>query len=629
VTAGPTIDELLAEGNRREDAGDIDGAMRHYQQARAIDANHPRISLNVANALQKSGRFSEAARMLQHALTQTPESVAAHFNLGGVFVAQRRLVEAAQEYRTVLRLQPDLPEAEVMLAQVHDAEGRLDEAEQALRRALALRPDFAGAALNLGELFMRQHRYDEAEDWLRRAEAMDDSLATVHAALGSLYLKSGRHSEARSAYEAASARDPGRQVTGSSPLFALNFRSDVPAETVFDEHVRVGTHLTRTGGIPFTSWTCAAQSDRLLRIGYVSADFRKHPIGLFIRPVLALHDREHFEVHCYSNDASDDEITHDLRHKADHWHPIAGLDDVLVIERIRSDAIDVLVDLSGHTERNRLAVFARHPAPVQATWMGYLNTTGVRAMDYRICDAYTDPPGETERFNTERLQRLPHSQWCYAPYYDVPDVHTPHPDRPDGLVFGSFNQVSKITDATVALWSDVLRRVPEGELVIMDVPAGRARAALLDRFTREGVDASRITMHGRKDILSYFSAIGHVDIALDTTPYNGATTTLDTLWMGTPVVALRGQTGIARGGFSILSTLGLEELIAETPDAYVEANVRLAKDPAARSRLRTSLRTRLMASPLTDTRAFVADLEAAYRVMWRRWCDEQLRRPRA
>ncbi len=425
MTPGPTIDELLAEGNRREDAGDVDGAMRYYQQARAIDANHPRVSLNVANALQKSGRFSEAARMLQYALTRMPDSVAAHFNLGGIFVAQRRLIEAAQEYSTALRLQPDLPEAEVMLAQVYDADGRMVDAEQALRRALALRPDFAGAALNLGELYLRQHRYDEAEDWLRRAEAMDGTLATVHVALGSLYLKTGRHAEARRAYEAASARDPGRRVTGSSPLFALNFRSDLPPTTVFEEHARVERPSERE---PRASGSCrgrvaaARRGQRRLRESATCrATFASIRSACSSARCSRSTIREQFDVYCYSNDTTEDEITRELRQTADHWSVTGGLDDRLVADKIRGDAIDVLIDLSGHTERHRLAVFARHPAPVQATWMGYLNTTGVRAMDYRICDAYTwtQSSANPETLSTEKLYRLPHdSQWCYTPYYE-------------------------------------------------------------------------------------------------------------------------------------------------------------------------------------------------------------------
>ena len=426
-------------------------------------------------------------------------------------------------------------------------------------------------------------------------------------------------------HEAAGARDPEGRATDSSPLFALNFRTDLSAAAGSTSMRAWGRSSRESRAFGFMSWPCAARPERRLRIGYVSGDFRKHPIGLFIRPVFAQHDRDQVDVYCYSNDTTDDEITRELRNSADHWSAIAGLDDRLVTDRIREDAIDVLIDLSGHTERHRLAVFARHPAPVQATWMGYLNTTGVRAMDYRICDAYTDPAGATESFSTEQLYRLPHSQWCYAPYYDIAPVTVPHRERPDALVFGSFNQVSKITEACVDRWSEVLRRLPHSELVILDVPPGRSRSALLDRFARAGVDVARITARGREDILSYFTAIGNVDIALDTMPYNGATTTLDTLWMGTPLIALRGDTGIARGGFSILSTLCLPELIAETPAAYVEANVQLARDAAERTRLRTLLRPRLMASPLADTRGFVSDLEAGYRTMWRRWCDEQLR----
>jgi predicted O-linked N-acetylglucosamine transferase (SPINDLY family) len=357
-----------------------------------------------------------------------------------------------------------------------------------------------------------------------------------------------------------------------------------------------------------------------LRLAYVSGDFGPHPVAFFLRPILQHHDRSQFEVYCYSNSSQPNEIEPTLRARSDHWRTIAGLDDTRVIDQIRSDRIDILVDLSGHTNRGRLPVFARHPAPVQATWLGYLNTTGLPAMDYRITDAHTDPIGMTEHLHAERLVRMPHSQWCYFAWEEVAPIARPHADRPDAIVFGSFNQYAKITDASLALWSRILAQLPGAEVVVFDVRQARSAHVLLARMQAHGIDAGRVKLRGREPVRDYFAAIGNVDVALDTIPYNGATTTLDALWMGVPVVGLRGDRGISRGTYSILRALRADELVARSADEYVALNVRLAREPGWRAHLRQSLRPRLAASPLMDPKGFTRDLEACYRQMWRNWC---------
>jgi predicted O-linked N-acetylglucosamine transferase (SPINDLY family) len=337
------------------------------------------------------------------------------------------------------------------------------------------------------------------------------------------------------------------------------------------------------------------------------------------------HDRSEFEVFGYSNSSQVNAVEPTLRACADHWRTIADLDDSRVIDQIRRDRIDVLVDLSGHTNRGRLAVFARHPAPVQVTWLGYLNTTGVPAMDYRITDAHTDPEGLTEHLHTETLVRMPYSQWCYFAWQDIERVAKPHTQRPGAMVFGSFNQYAKITDRCLALWSRILARVPHAELLVFDVRQEKTKDAFLARIKALGLDPARVTLRGREPVRDYFAALGNVDVALDTLPYNGATTTFDALWMGVPVVGLRGDRGIARGTYSILRTLHADDLIAHSDDEYVAINARLATDPGWRMRLREELRSRLAASPLMDVRGFTRALEDAYRAMWRAWCASSQR----
>ncbi len=291
--------------------------------------------------------------------------------------------------------------------------------------------------------------------------------------------------------------------------------------------------------------------------------------------------------------------------------------------RFVSEEIDILVDLSGHTEHNRLSLFAMHPAPIQVAWLGYLNTTGLATMDYRICDWHTDPEGATEHLHTEHLHRMPHSQWCYAPFYDVPLAPPFSGGRANAVVFGSFNQYAKISDPCLDLWCRILARVPGSRLAVVGVPGGKTEDAFRQRLAARNVEIGRVEVRDRLGILDYFAAIASVDIALDTFPYNGATTTLDTLWMGVPLVALHGDRGTARSGYSILQSMQLPELVASGLDDYVELNVRLARERSWRDRLRATLRDRLASSPLMDSAAFVVDLESAYRRMWRAWCDSR------
>jgi predicted O-linked N-acetylglucosamine transferase (SPINDLY family) len=310
-----------------------------------------------------------------------------------------------------------------------------------------------------------------------------------------------------------------------------------------------------------------------------------------------------------------------LERFAAKWRDVSPLGDRELAERVRNDAIDVLVDLSGHTAHNRLSTFALRPAPVQVTWLGYLNTTGLSTIDWRICDRHTDPPGETDRFYVERLFRMPASQWCYYPWHDAPACFGSRASKPDRLVFGSFNQHHRISDACLALWCRVLQRLPNAQILLLDVPHRAIAGHLYARFSHHGIAKDRIEMRERLPLSEYFAAINAVDIALDTTPYSGATTALNALWMGVPVVGLQGKHPLSRGTVSVLRTADLPELTADSTDEYVAVNVRLAEDINWRQDLRSTLRERLRKSPLMDAPAFVSALEIGYRMMWHHLCD--------
>ncbi len=579
-------DRLLQAGNEVEDAGDAVAALARYQEAERAAPGYARVQMNLGNALAKLQRIHEAEQAYREAMRLQPGLATARCNLAQLLASGGDSLEAERLLREALAIDPALAEAEVSLANLMTASKREGEAEAHLRRALALRSDYHGAAYNLGHLLVRQDRFDEAIDLLALGSAIDpDALSWM--------------------------------------LFPLNNRPDLSPSRVHALHARIGTTIAARTGRPYTSWDNAPTSDRRLRVGYVSGDFRAHPVGMLMKPVLEHHHRSGMDIHCYANNVASDSITDTLRQCAPNWHDIAMLSHDEFAELVRRHGIDILVDLSGHTNRNRLSAFARHPAPVQVTWMGYLNTTGLAAMDYRLCDRHTNPPGETEAFHTEELVRLPHSQWCYSPWLAPVDFARTE-GAPGKIRFGSVNNSTKISDMCADLWAEILRGEPRLELTVLDVSPDQ-REKLLGRFATRGVDPARIVPHARMPVGEYYEVVGNLDGVLDTCPYNGGTTTLDTLWMGTPLIAMKGDRPVARSAFSIMSTLGMSELIASTPAEYVARNLELARDRAWRQRLRSTLRERLRTSPLMDGDAFVADLESCYRKMWLSWCESRRR----
>ena len=504
--------------------------------------------------------------------------------------------------------------------------GELDGALDCYRQAARCAPDYSRVHLNIGNALRTMHRTDEARAAFGEAIRLAPNDAKGHFNLALLCSVVADFATARAELQEVMRLQPDfvtRVLDAESfILFAAGLRGDMDPETLAREHFRVGKAIAEASAPAYDYWANPPDPLRKLLVGYVSADFGPHPVALFLRPVLERHDRARFDVYCYSNAALGTPVGPGFQ-QLSSWREVATLTDRECSELVRADEIDILVDLSGHSEGHRLGMFAQHPAPVQATWLGYLNTTGLTAMDYRVCDWQTDPEGETERLHTEQLVRLPQSQWCYEPWGAVATPTTQHCDATAPVVFGSFNQYAKISDVCLDLWSRILGRVPKSRLTILDVRDEHSRARILERLARRGIPPERVELHGREPIADYHHAISSVDIALDTWPHNGATTTFDALWMGTPLIALRGDRGIARSSASILHTLGMLDLIAETTERYVNLNVRLALDPERRMTLRGELRPRLMRSALMNMNAFVADLEAAYRGMWTRWCTSQ------
>ena len=601
--------DLVAAGNQAEAQGRIPQACDLYRQAIDADPSHAPAHLNLGAALEARGDLDGAVRAYQRLLEIDPQNPFAHYNLANVAVARGALQASEELLRKALAGKPDFPEACVLLAHVLDSGGRAEAAAAHLARAVELRPGYAGAWHNLGLALRKLERFDEAEDALRRAIALQPDYVASYEALGALLRSEGRIREALEVYAAA----PRTAQLESAELFTLLFSESVPDAQILERHRALAARLEAVAPLTHAR---PADAQKRLRIGFVSPDLHTHPIALFLLPVLERRDRAAFEMRCYMTGPGGDAVTERLRGLADGWCEAAGMSDAELVRAVRADGIDILVDLAGHAGTLRLGVFAQQAAPVQAAWLGYLHTTGLRRMQYRLCDAHTDPPGASEGRHTEKLARLPHSQWCYRPFLDVSPLAAPPCASRGHVTFGSFNHPSKLSDGVRERWRELLAQLPDAELVVLGVPPGRATRALLD-----ALPASRVRVVPRAGMEGYFRWYNEVDIALDTFPYGGGTTTCDALWMGVPVVCALGERSVSRSAASLLTTAGLADWIAPHPGAYVELAVRKARDIGELANLRATLRARMQASPLMDEAGFAANLQRALRRMWRDWCD--------
>jgi predicted O-linked N-acetylglucosamine transferase (SPINDLY family) len=406
-----------------------------------------------------------------------------------------------------------------------------------------------------------------------------------------------------------------RCLMASNLLYTLHFDPAQDRASIWREHLQWHEKFIRPHIKPFTGYPNDPSADRHLRVGYVSPDFSQNPVGRFMLPLLANHDHKEFEIFCYSDIRRPDAMTERLRACADVWRPSAGVSDERLIETIRADQIDILVDLSLHTRDNRLLVFAHKPAPVQVTYLAYCSTTGLEAMDYRLTDPYMDPPGRDDDCYSETSVRLPHCFWCYQPIVEQLEVSELPGLRNGCITFGCFNNYSKVSPLSFSNWCRLLKQIPGSRLVLFADP-GEHRQRAWEQFEKEGLDPTRLWFSPFLPAEQYLRQYQQIDIALDPFPYGGGTTTFDALWMGVPVVSLAGDTAVSRAGFSILSNLGLPQLVTTNWDDYITIATQLAKDLPRLGELRSTMRQRMQDSPLMDAPRFARNVEAAFRQMW-------------
>lgn len=564
-----------------------------------------------------------AEEYCRKALTLDPKLASAHFNLGISLRSQGKLEEACQSFRRATELRPQYSEAMDALAHAYISLYDWPAAAQVLNETIAIWPNKAEIHNNLGSVFQAMGRLRDAIASYEAALKINPRLAVTLDSLGSAYQSQGDFENAERYYRQCLSAVPANLQTRSNLLMLQNYLPDSDSAKVFEEHLEWGR--VAEGRIPHLgSIEPSGNSQRRIRIGYLSPDFREHSVASFIEPVLREHDRSRFEVWCYSNLPKPDGTTLRIKAAVDGWRDIDKLTDAEAAHLVREDRIDILVDLAGHSGNNRLGIFAAQPTPLQLTYLGYPNTTGLDTIAYRITDGVADPVCE-EVYYSEKLLRLDGCFLCYQPPADAPEV-APLPAQVNGhITFGSFNNYSKINSGVLQLWAKVLRQVP-GSRLLLKCPAltdDSVRARASTDFQTLGIDVERVELLGHtRTRQEHLSLYARVDIALDTFPYNGTTTTCEALWMGVPVLSLVGKHHAGRVGATLLSAAGLTEWLSNTPESFVATAQARAADMAGLARLRGLLRGQIAGSELCNAAGFVHRLEDALLQAWDRNVQE-------
>lgn len=611
-------------GNVLLHQGRPDAALAEYQTALRINPDDAGALCSLGNALSSLQRLDEAAQSYEAAIRLNPNLFEAYYNLGNLSLAQKRYARAVEFYQRAQSLNPNYAALYNNLGNALKQQGLSNQAIDQYRHAVQLNPGYAMAYNNLGILLKERADLEQAEIHTQHALNIQADNVEAYVNLGNVRLLQGRTGEAILCLQKALAIEPARADVHSALLMYMHYIDDYSPEQLLAA-ARDWAARYAPGETSQPPSANSPDPKRCLRIGYVSADFYNHPVGYLIEAVLAWHNKSRYETFCYNNSDRNDELTARLRRTATHWRDMREVSEEMFAEQIRRDGIDILIDLSGHTADNRLMVFARKAAPVQASWLGYFDTTGMDAIDYLLADRVLIPHGD-ERFYAEQVVRLPNAYLCFSP----PEVDL-QPNSPPALesgtvTFGCFNNNAKITKKVVACWSKLLHALPQAQLYLKSKPFKDAtvRESYMKMFARNGITAERLRFAGGSPRDEFLAAHHEVDIALDPFPFNGCMTTIWALWMGVPVVNLRGDHYVARMGETILSNVGLPEYVTDTPEDYVAKVIALATDLPRLAALRQGLRKRLLGSPLCDGQHFTRHLEEAYRAMWTSWCRRKI-----
>jgi len=621
---------IVASAPRTGDAHHLLGIIAHRSGRVMEAAGHVRAAIkadpnqaefhNTLGAIERAaGRLDAAIASFEAALAIQPGHAQAVANLGNALAQAGRFHEAAARYRQALSITPNAPGILNNLGNVLRETGEIDGAIESFAAALQLQPNYLEARTNLGVALVSADRNGEAIEQYRKALALDANHLPALANLGNALLATGDHMRAQAAYDRALAIKPDFAGVQLNVVALQNYLDDATAARTLAFAQRFGAGLPSGGSVTLGNDRSPA---RLLRVGLVSGDLRDHAVARFLLPLLVAHDKAVLEFVAYSTSHIEDKITAAIRQHVGLWRTIKGMPADAAVALIRSDAIDILIDLSGYTEGARLDIFARRGAPVQVGWLGYSGTTGVPAMDSVLADRWVAPDGSEPEFS-ETPWRLPDSYLCFG----TPDWPEPGPlpaSRNGHVTFGSFNNIGKLGPRTVQTWLEVMRAVPHAHLLIKSSKGGlQARLDELQAmFAAGGIDPARLQFVDRvTDFSAHLALYNEIDIALDPFPYNGTTTTCEALYMGVPVLTRRGDSFVSRVGESLMQSVGLPDWVADDSADYIARAVRFASDLEGLADLRTGLRTRFAASALGDAPRFARHFESALRGMWRQWCS--------
>lgn len=652
----PDLGAAIAEAQRYQQSGNLKAAKSVYADVLKRDPDNAEVLHYLGCLLEEMGSASQAIKLLSKAVKINPvahtyfyivanmlvrqgdsvgaiphyrevirlkkDCALAHYNLGRILSGFGRRMEAKACFQTAIQSKVNFAESYNCLSLEFKYEGDLDGAINACREAIRIKPDFADAHCNLGGVYLLMQRLPEAMEAYRGAVKFQPHNAKYHSNLGGVLLCLGKQREAIASFENALQIDPIDAFTRSNLILASSYATANAAALQLQtaKWDRIHAMPLRGALMPHRN---KPDPQRRLRVGYVSGDFRNHAAAYWIEPLLTSLNNVDFAVVCYSNSARGDAVTERIKPFADTWFECATLTDEALAERIRADGIDILVDLSSHTEGHRLLTFARQPAPIQVSWFGFPVSTGLQAMQYRFTDAIIDPPGETEDFYSEKLIRLSRFYAAFRPDRAAPDVCEGPVGRNGFVTFVSFNTFAKIAPSMLELWATILSGTPHSRLILQaaGLEGADMAEAILSAFTGQGVDHDRLTLRGWTDIEDYLRLGQEADIALDPFPFNGGVTTCHALWMGLPVITMSGHSAASRVGASLLGRMGLAECVASDQDAYRDKAISLAEDRNKLAALRASLRTRMETAGLLDGSGLAREVEVAFRAMWCTWCE--------
>tara|TARA_R110001592_G_scaffold65203_2_gene200289 strand:- start:10515 stop:12296 length:1782 start_codon:yes stop_codon:yes gene_type:complete len=584
------IDQTMQKAYGLHQQGELSSAEKLYQQILQLDPKHPEANRLLGVIAFSFGRYKDASQLLINAIAAKPKFAQNYFILGGIY------------------------------KQLND----LDKAIISYKKCIVLKPDFIEAYNNLGLIYKSKKMFSDAITCFQNALKHQPGSAFTWSNLGNALKETGRMDEALKALEKSFSIDPNFSAAYSNYLMALNYGADNNLEFVFKQHTHWESYCPST--LKAKRFEFQGRETKLkLRIGYISPDFHTHSVAYFIEPLLKAHDKEHVELFGYYNNSIFDE-THDrIQSYFDHWTTISEMPDQLVADKIFEDKIDILVDLAGHSANNSLPVFYQKPAPIQVTWLGYPNTTGLSAIDYRISDALADPEGAADLLHSETIMRLKNGFLCYQGDSEVPVQNDIPYDRNGYFTFGSFNNYVKVTPEVIEVWAQILNDVPKSKLILKSSQFAdkETKGRCIKLFKKQGVAKERLNLVAMlpnpNDHMSYY---GELDLALDPFPYNGTTTTFEALWMGVPTLTLSGNVHASRVGESILSRVGLESFVSYSKDEYIKLAKLKSESLDELRQLRATLRASMINSPLCDQQGFAKQMESAYRLMWEKYCQE-------